>query len=112
MKPMPSHRAPQEMTAASRNIHQTIANGVNNKLGGFMNAESIHDIGAMHGNCVHAQVYSCSNSLVGFSIHNELQNFQFARRQSVIARAFKPTTLRKAGIKHRFPSSNFADGRS
>ena len=45
-----------------------------------MNAECIHDIGAMHGNGVCTQAEVAGDFFVGFAIYDELKDFQFTRR--------------------------------
>ena len=44
------------MNGDSRNIHQPVADGVNDQFGGLMNTESVHDVGAVHGDSVGAEV--------------------------------------------------------
>jgi len=41
---------------ASRNVYQTIADGVHHEFGGFVNAQRVHDIGAMYGDSVGTEV--------------------------------------------------------
>src|SRR5580692_5156179 len=52
---------------ASWEIDQPIANGVHHQLGGFVNAQRVHDIGAMHGHGVGAETQIDGNFLIRFS---------------------------------------------
>src|SRR5260370_20240791 len=44
-----------ENPAASRQIHQAIANCINNQFRRLVNSQGVHDIGAMHADRVRAQ---------------------------------------------------------
>jgi len=66
----------------SRQIHQPISNGVDDEFGGFVNAQTIHDVGAMHGNGVRAEIEFRGDFLVGFSSDDMLQDFEFARGET------------------------------
>ena len=57
----------QEMSGASRRCHQAIADSVNHQLSGLVNAESIHDIRAMHRDRICAQIELICDFLVRFS---------------------------------------------
>ena len=48
-----------------------------------MNPERVHDIGAVNGDGVRAEIERCCDFLVGFAIDNHLQNFQLTRGQRV-----------------------------
>src|SRR5712691_3235380 len=50
---MPSRLFLIRKTCDSRKVHQAVADGVDDELGGFVNPERIHDIGAMDGHRVH-----------------------------------------------------------
>src|SRR5581483_1724372 len=66
---------------ASRDAHQPVSYGVNHQLSRVVDAERLHDIGAMHGNGVRAQTQQHRDVFVRFSVHDQLQNFQLARGQ-------------------------------
>ena len=48
----------QEMTADSRKVHQPGLDGVDDQFRGLVNVESVHDIGAMYGDGIGAEVQS------------------------------------------------------
>ena len=72
-------RRPSEMSAGSRDAHQPVANRVDHQLGGIVDAERLHDIGAMDGDGVRAEAQQDRDVLVRFAVDDELQHFQFAR---------------------------------
>ena len=58
----------QGKTGDSRNVHQPGADGINDKLGRFMNAEGGHDVGAINGHRVGAEVESRGDFFIRFAI--------------------------------------------
>src|SRR5947208_1283984 len=85
MLPRPRRMQKKENRGGSRQIHQTVANRVNNQFCCFVNAERIHDVGAMYGDGIHAEIQVGSNFLVGLPGYDMLENFQLAGRQSAPA---------------------------
>src|SRR6185312_5356975 len=73
------------MNGDSRNIHQPVADGVHDQLGGLVNAESVHDIGAMHSDGVGAEVELLRDLFVRLAVADELQDFHFTRDQACAA---------------------------
>ncbi len=59
----------------SRDVHQAVADGVDDQLGGFVNAERVHDIGAMDADGVDAERKLVGDFFVGFAVDDELEDF-------------------------------------
>ena len=57
----PRLRFRTEKTGDSRQAYQSVADGIHDQFGGFVNSQRIHDVGAMYGNRVDAQVKHRSN---------------------------------------------------
>ncbi len=62
-----------------------------------MDAQRIHDIGAVHGNGICAETEIDSNFFIRFSRNDVLKNFQLARRQSRTSLAFQRCRSWKPG---------------
>ena len=57
-RPQPTSRADataQKVRAGSRQIHQSVADGVDHEFGGLVDAQRVHDVGAMDGDGVGAE---------------------------------------------------------
>ena len=89
--PLPSWAASWKPIKASWKIDQAVADGVDDQLGSFVNADNVHDIGAVNGDRVGTETQVDGNFLVGFSRDDMLQNFQLA------------------GCENRQPRSPFSD---
>ena len=70
----------RESLDGSRQIHQTITNGVNDELRGFVNAECIHNVGAVDRYGIHAEIQARSDFLVRLACNDVLENLQLAGR--------------------------------
>src|SRR5438067_570861 len=53
-------------------IYQTIANGVHDEFGGLVQPEGVHDVGAMYGNGVYAEVQVACDFLIRFTDRDQL----------------------------------------
>ena len=73
--------APEEVRGASRDAHQTVADGVDHQFRRIVNFQRLHQIRAMHGDGVGAQAEDRGDLLVRFPVHDQLQHFEFARGQ-------------------------------
>ena len=60
-------------------LDQAVADGVDHQFRGVVNIQRLHDIGAMHGNGVGAESQHGGDFFVRFSVHDQLQDFEFAR---------------------------------
>ena len=54
----------EETNGDSRNIHQAIADGVNDQLRRFVDSQRIHDIGAMNGDGIGAEIQFIGDGFV------------------------------------------------
>jgi len=86
-RPRPQHRPGR--SGGSRNIHQAVANGVDDQFGRFVNAERVHNIGAMDRHGVGAEGEAVGDGFIGIAFDDQLQDFEFARSQAGIAFAFQ-----------------------
>ena len=89
LKWLPDPPCRTESGAGSRKIYQAVADRVNHQFGGLVDAQRVHDVGAMYSNSVGAEIKHRGNFLVGFSFDDHLQNFKFARGQMLAAVAFQ-----------------------
>src|SRR5271165_2639159 len=71
----------------SRKINQSIADRVDDQLGGLVGPQNVHHIGTMDGDRVGTEVEHSRNLLVGLTIHDHLQDFKFARGEARVASA-------------------------
>src|SRR5579864_731402 len=101
-----------ETSGGSRNVYQPIANGINHEFGGLVYSQRIHDIGAMHGNGIHAEVKLRGNLFIRFAIADQLQDLDFACCQPRIPFAFQVFFGRKGRIEHGLPIHDAAYRRS
>src|SRR6266699_2712355 len=104
LPPVPPYSA--ENICDSRNVHQPGADGVDHKLGGLVNAERVHNVGAMDRNCIRTQIENCGDFLVRLAIDDHLQYLKFARRETSTALPFECGGLLHLGIKERFSSGH------
>ncbi len=81
---MPGPPCRIEIGAGSRKIYQPVADGVNDQFGGLVDAQRIHDVGTMNRHGVRAKIEHRRNLLVGFPIHDHLQDFEFAGREMFV----------------------------
>src|SRR5208337_5146179 len=88
----------------------TVADGVDDQFRGFMDAEGVHDVGAMHGDGVDAQVEFGGDFLVGFAGDDVLEYFEFARGEAGVAFALEISGARDLRIKNGFALGNLLDG--
>src|ERR1700730_4972001 len=68
---------------------QAMLNGVDDELGGLVNVERVHDVGAMDRDSVGAEVECLRDLAIGAAVADELQNLELARGQSVRAFSFQ-----------------------
>ena len=68
-------------SGGSRQVHQAVADGVDDELGGLVDPERVHDVGAVHGDRVDAQLERGGDLAVGLAVADELQHLQLARCQ-------------------------------
>ena len=68
-----------------------------------MYAQRIHDIGAMDGDRVCAQFELRRDFFIRFALADQLQDFNFARRQSRVALTLQRFLFRKLVVEHSFP---------
>src|SRR5882724_2266029 len=97
-KRMPARPCRTEIAGDSRKIYQAVANGVDNQFGSLVDAQGVHDIGPMNRHGVRAQIEEGGDLLVGLSIHDHLQNFEFARGQMFVALPLERGRTRKLRI--------------
>ena len=79
----------EERNGDSRKIYQPIADCVDDKLSRLVNAQRVHNIGAMHGDSVGAQIQLIRNFLVRFTVHDVLKDFEFAGSEARVTLAFQ-----------------------
>src|ERR1700680_2866782 len=101
---------PPESRAASWQIPQAIANGVNDELSGLVDSQRVHDVGTMHPDGVCAETELRGNFLVGFAGDNVLQNLQLARGESAGTFALERLRLGQLRIEHQMPLRHALDG--
>src|SRR5450432_3836872 len=87
---------------ASWKIDQAVADGVDDQFGGFVNAESVHDIGAVDGDSVGAETQVDGDFLIGFSRDDMLQNFQLAGSEAGAAFPFQRRGFGNLRIENGF----------
>src|SRR5579883_3512144 len=95
---------------ASRKVHQPVANGVDDEFGRFVDSEGVHDIGAVNGNGVDAEIELGGDFLVGFARDDVLEDFEFARREAGVTLALKIAGARDLRIEQGFSFGNLLDG--
>ena len=74
-----------------------------------MDAKSVHDIGAVYGDSVGAEVERGGDLLVGFAVNNHLQNFQFANSQRRVTLSFQGSSLLEFGVEDGFSGGDLAN---
>ena len=87
--------ARQEVAPIHSGTDQPVLDGVDHELGGLVQAQGVHDVGAMDRDGVHAQVQLCGNRAVREAVADQLQDFELARREPV--RAFLRAGCATAG---------------
>src|SRR5690348_14435799 len=97
------------MNGDSRNIHQPVADGVHDQFGGPVNAESVHDVGAMHGNGVGAEVELLCDLFVRFAVADQLQDFHFTRGEACAALSLEVLLERELAVEDGFAVDDAAD---
>ena len=71
----------------SERVDEAVLQCVDDELGGLVDTQRVHDVGAMHGDGVHAEVELGSNLAIREPITNQLEHFCFARSQTPCALA-------------------------
>src|SRR5438046_6813949 len=94
---------------ASRQIHQTISNGVNDELGGLVNAKAVHNVGAMDRDRVDAEIELGGDLLVRFAGDDVLQNLEFTRCECRYALAFEGFGALELRIENRLSGCDALD---
>ena len=69
----------------SQRIDQPVLQRVDDELRGLVDAERVHDVGAMHGDGVGAQLELDGDLLVRKAVANQLQDLELARRETTVA---------------------------
>src|SRR5580700_4812530 len=90
------------MICGSPNVHQPGANGVNDQFGGLVNAERVHDVGAMNGYGVGAEVEIGSDFFVRFALDDHRQDLDLSRSERVAPLAFECRWLLELRIEDSF----------
>src|ERR1700682_417073 len=88
-KRSPAQPVPEEKTGGSRKIYQPVADRIDDQFSGLVDSESVHHVGAMNRDRVGAKLKLCGNFFIGFSVYDQLQDFQLAGRESIVALAFQ-----------------------
>src|SRR5258708_7083744 len=86
-------------TSASWEGDESVADGVDDELGRLVDAERIHDVRAMDRDRVDAELELFGDFAIRQTGTNQLQDFELARRQAVIALAFERRRSVDGGIK-------------
>ena len=94
--------AQQERSAVHRDVHQTVANGVDDQLGGLVNSERIHDIGAMNRHGVGAEVEVGRQSPCSTCLRRSVSGFRVRAREPGIAFALQGRWREKPADRARF----------
>ena len=66
----------------SQRVDEAVLQRVHDELGGLVDAQRVHDVGAMNGNGVHAEIQLGGDFAVGEPVANQLEHFGLARRQA------------------------------
>ena len=66
--PTPDPPPAQEMTGGSRDVHQPVADRVDHEFGGLVDAERVHDVGAVHRDGVGAEIEHGRDLLVRLAV--------------------------------------------
>src|SRR6516164_466741 len=83
--------------------------GVNNQFGSLVDSKRVHDVRAMDGNCVRAEMQFGGNLLVRFAARNQLQDLKFACRQAMFPFTFERRLALKSRIQHLLAGRDAAD---
>src|SRR6266550_4384084 len=100
------------MTGGSRDVYQPVSDRVDHQLGGLVDPEGVHDIGAMNRHCIRTEAELVGNLLVGFAFHNQLQDLEFAGSKSGAALALQGGRSGHGGVENSFSRSHpsYSDG--
>src|ERR1700730_2604458 len=91
---------PTESAAGARKIYQPVADSVDHQFSGFVDTQRVHEIGAMYGHRVRTQFERRRNLLVGFPVHDHLQDFQFSWCEMGVALTLKCGRTTELRIEH------------
>src|SRR6266516_4717816 len=96
-------------TGDSRNVHQPGANRVDDELGSFVDAESVHDVSAVNGYGIGAEFEDRGNFLVRLAVNDHLKDFKLPRSEGGVAFAAQRGALLDFGIEDGFSGGNLAN---
>src|SRR5437016_12433968 len=71
-------RTPAAATGVSPDAHQSLADRVYHEFRRIVDADGLHDVGAMNGDGVSAQTEHRRDLFVGLSVNDELQHLELA----------------------------------
>ena len=91
--------------------HQAVGDRVDDQLGGLVDAERVHDVGAVDRHRVDAEIELLGDLAVRKAGADVLQHLELARRQPVTALALERRLFRHARIEHRLAGRDFPHGR-